>query len=57
MRKARYKRMSFEDKFDRKYACWCRNTPHAWARVKRANRRQARRRYKKEMEDEINAST
>lgn len=34
-----HKKETFEDKFDRKYACWVRNNPKAWAYWKRRNRK------------------
>lgn len=39
-----HKKATFEDKFDRKYACWVVNHPKAWHRDKVRNRRQFRRR-------------
>ncbi len=47
MQKSRYKKMSYEDKFDRKYACWTFNH-NGWRKAKTANRRTARRRTKEE---------
>lgn len=43
MQKGYYKKLSYEDKFDRKYACWSRN---GWVKYKTANRRTARRKIK-----------
>jgi hypothetical protein len=37
------KKSTFEDKFDRKYACWVRNNPKLWNWYKRQNRKQFRR--------------
>jgi hypothetical protein len=34
-----HKKMTFEDKFDRKYACWVVNNPKAWRYWKVRNRR------------------
>ena len=48
MKRCEFKRLSWEDKFDRKYACWVKNQPKAWARCKRQNRRKARRVLKKQ---------
>lgn len=42
MQKGFYKKTSFEDKFDRKYACWAVNHPTAWKRYKKQNRRKIR---------------
>lgn len=52
MQKGRYKKFSFEDKFDRKYACWTFNHG-GWHKAKVANRRMARRKLKKEATTEI----
>lgn len=48
MQKGFYKKTSFEDKFDRKYACWAVNHPTAWKRYKKQNRRKTRRWIKEE---------
>lgn len=53
MQKGFYKKTSFEDKFDRKYACWVVNHPAAWKRYKKRNRRRTRRWIAKEMEKNI----
>lgn len=37
-----HKKLTFEDKFDRKYACWVKNNPKAWAWFKRENRKKYR---------------
>jgi hypothetical protein len=42
-----YKKLTFEDKFDRKYACWVENNPAAWKYWKRRNRKSLRRILKK----------
>ena len=34
-----YKKMTFEDKFARKYTCWKKNSPKAWHFWKRRNRK------------------
>ena len=41
MEKGQYKKLSYEDKFDRKYACWTYNHK-GWLKCKTANRRTAR---------------
>lgn len=46
MQKSRFTKLSYEDKFDRKYACW---TRYGWRKYKRANRRMARRKLKREL--------
>lgn len=45
MRKGFWKQLSYEDKFDRKYACWTYNHK-GWRKYKRSNRRTARRKLK-----------
>lgn len=52
MQRGFFKKLSFEDKFDRTYACWVKNNPHAWAWWKRRNRREARRKLKTELYNE-----
>lgn len=46
MRKGFWKQLSYEDKFDRKYACWTYNHK-GWRKYKRSNRRTARRKLNK----------
>ena len=49
-----HKKMTFEDRFDRKYACWVKNNRKAWHWFKQHNRKQFRRlmnREGKDMED------
>ena len=38
-----HKKMTFEDKFDRKFACWVKNNRKRWHAEKRACRRKFRR--------------
>ncbi len=38
-----HKKMTFEDKFDRKYACWVKNNRKAWHYWKRKTRKDFRR--------------
>lgn len=45
MQKSYYKKLSYEDKFDRKYACWTHNHK-GWVKYKTSNRRMARRKIK-----------
>lgn len=52
MQKGYYKKLSYEDKFDRKYACWTYNHD-GWLKCKTANRRMARRKIKVETKNEI----
>ena len=44
-----HKKMTFEDKFDRKYACWVKNNRKAWHFWKRRNRKQFRKIMKEDM--------
>ena len=53
MQKGFYKKTSFEDKFDRKYACWAVNYPTSWKRYKQQNRRKTRRWIEEEIEKNI----
>lgn len=46
------KKLTFEDKFDRKYACWKVNDNKAWDKCKTNNRRALRRKIKKGELDE-----
>lgn len=41
-----HKKMTFEDKFDRKYACWVKNNRKAWHYWKHKTRRDFRRMMK-----------
>ena len=43
-----HRKATFEDRFDRKYACWEKNNTKAWKWWKRRNRK-ALRRYLKEL--------
>ena len=52
MRKGFWKQLSYEDKFDRKYACWAVNH-NGWRKRKRLNRRAARRALKRLNEEAI----
>lgn len=47
--RSEFKKITFEDKFDRKYACWVKNNHKAWTWFKTANRRKARRILKKQI--------
>lgn len=42
------KKFTFEDRFDRKFACWVKNNPKAWHWFKRQNRKKFRRIMKQE---------
>lgn len=52
MKSNEHKKLTFEDRFDRKFACWVKNNPKAWAWFKRQNRRKYRR-MKKDMRGDI----
>ena len=43
MKSNEHKKLTYEDRFDRMYACWVKNNPKAWAWFKRQNRRKYRR--------------
>lgn len=45
------KKFTFEDRFDRKFACWVKNNPKAWHWFKRQNRKKFRRIMKQEEYD------
>ena len=49
-----YKKATFEDKFDRKYACWVKNNRKAWHFWKRRNRKLFRKQMKEELDKESN---
>lgn len=55
MQKGYYKKLSYEDKFDRKYACWTHNHD-CWLKYKTANRRMARRKIKTDTKNEIKSN-
>ena len=48
-----HKKETFEDKFDRKYACWVKNHNKAWKWWKRHNRKKFRRLQKEQLLKEI----
>jgi len=48
-----HKKATFEDKFDRKYACWVKNHRKAWRWWKRKNRKDFRRKEKMEIRKEL----
>jgi len=47
------KKATFEDRFDRKYACWVRNNPNLWAWYKRQNRKSFRRIQKRWLKENL----
>lgn len=46
-----HKKETFEDKFDRNFACWVKNNRKAWHWWKRKARRDFRRKQKKELDN------
>ena len=48
-----HKKMTFEDKFDRKWACWVENNSKAWRWWKIRNRRLFRKKMKQELRNEL----
>lgn len=48
------KKLTFEDKFDRKFACWVKNRPKAWRRAKQQARKQFRKIQKRMTEETLN---
>lgn len=53
MKNNEFKKRTFEDRFDRKYACWVKNNRKAWHWWKRNNRRQYRRLLKQDLYREL----
>lgn len=54
MKKSEFKKLSYESKFSRRYACWCNNHSGA-AKYKKANRRIARVKLKQSLNKEVRA--
>ena len=52
-----HKKMTFEDKFDRKFACWVKNNRKAWHYWKHKTRKDFRRITKKEIPNEIHSNS
>lgn len=48
-----HKKATFEDKFDRKWACWVANHRKAWMFWKKRNRKLYRKQIKEEIRKEI----
>jgi hypothetical protein len=46
-----HKKETFEDKFDRKFACWVKNNRKTWYWWKRKTRKDFRRKQKKELDN------
>ena len=54
MKNNQHKKMTFEDKFDRHYACWVKNNRKAWHYWKHKTRKDYRRKMKKLLKEETN---
>ena len=48
-----HKKMTFEDKFDRNFACWVKNNRKAWHYWKRKTRKDFRHDMKEELDEDI----
>lgn len=48
-----HKKLTFEDRFDRKYACWVKNNRKAWRYWKRKNKKDFRRIMKEKIKNEV----
>jgi len=48
-----HKKMTFEDKFDRNFACWVENNRKAWHYWKHKTRKDFRRQMKESLQKEI----
>lgn len=48
-----HKKETFEDKFDRRYACWVKNSRKAWMFWKKRNRKIFRKKKKKELAEYV----
>ena len=46
-----YKRLSYEDRFSRHYACWVKNNRKKWHWYKRQGRRTSRRKLKDDLKE------
>lgn len=57
MRRGIFKQLSFEDRFDRKYASWVKNNPKQWHKNKKTNIRKSRRILKKQLIEEVSLET
>ena len=49
-----HKKETFENKFDRHYACWVKNNRKAWHWWKRKTRRDFRKKQKEELKELLN---
>ena len=51
-----HKKETFEDKFDRNYACWVKNNRKAWMFWKKRNRKIFRKKKKEELREYVDSS-
>lgn len=51
MKSNEHKKLTFEDRFDRRFACWVKNNRKAWIWWKKQNRRKYRRIKKRSEKD------
>lgn len=54
--KSEFKKLTDENKFSRKFACWC-NNHCGISKLKRANRQEARNKLKEKLKKEIEETT
>ena len=52
-----HKKMTFEDKFDRNFACWVKNNRKVWHWWKRKTRKDFRHMMEKDLIERINDAT
>lgn len=52
--RSEFKKLSFESKFSRKFACWCSNHKGV-SKLKKANRQEARNKLKQKLQDDLNS--
>ena len=52
MKSNEHKKWTYEDRFDRDFACWVKNNRKAWMFWKKKNRKKYRRLANKRMEEE-----
>jgi len=50
--RSEFKKLTYEDKFDRKFACWA-NNHDGWSKAKKQNRKEARQKLKEELKKEL----
>ena len=51
------KKLTFEDKFSRKFACWVKNRPEAWRQAKQRARKQFRQIQKRMVEEGLDEAS